>query len=215
MTASVEQAPLPGPGARGGPGGRAGDAGAPLAAEHGRVPDFFIAGNPKCGTTALYDMLAGHPRIFTPELREPAFFADELPRKDHRTVLPATLEEYRALFAGARPEQLVGERSAMYLWSPSAARRIAEVQPDARIVAILREPASFLRSLHLQNLQSHYETVTDLGAALELEDARRAGRRIPRRCRRPPVLLYSEFVRYVALSAPLPRGVRRRADCWC
>jgi hypothetical protein len=166
-------------------------------ASWGRVPDLFIVGHPKCGTTALYDMLAAHPRIFTPELREPAFFAGELPREDHRTRLPASLEEYRALFAGARPEQLVVERSGTYLWSASAARRIAEVQPAARIVAILREPASFLRSLHLQNLQSHYEIEADLGAALALEDARRAGRRVPRRCRRPQALLYSEYVRYV------------------
>jgi Sulfotransferase family len=163
----------------------------------GRLPDFFIVGQPKCGTTALYDMLAAHPQIFTPELREPAFFADELPREDHRTTLPVSLEEYRSLFAEAHPEQLVGERSAMFLWSATAARRIAEVQPTARIVAILREPASFLRSLHLQNLQSHYETETDLDAALVLEDARRRGELIPRRCRRPQALLYSEYVRYV------------------
>jgi hypothetical protein len=163
----------------------------------GRVPDFFMVGHPKCGTTALYDMLAAHPQIFTPELREPTFFASELPREDHRTKLPATLDEYRALFAAARPEQLVGERSATYLWSAGAARRIAEAQPAARIVAILREPASFLRSLHLQNLQSHYETKRDLGAALALERDRRAGRRIPRRCRRPQALFYSEYVRYV------------------
>ncbi len=162
-----------------------------------RVPDFFIVGQPKSGTTALYDMLAAHPQIFIPELREPAFFAEELPREDHRTKLPASPAEYRSLFADARPEQLIGERSAMYLWSASAARRIAEVQPAARIIAILREPASFLRSLHLQNLQSHYETEADLGAALALEDARRRGERIPRRCRRPQTLLYSEYVRSV------------------
>jgi Sulfotransferase family len=162
-----------------------------------RVPDFFIVGQPKSGTTALYDMLAEHPQIFIPELREPAFFADELPRQDHRTTLPASMEEYRSLFVDASPEQLIGERSAMYLWSASAARRIAEAQPAARIIAILREPASFLRSLHLQNLQSHYETEADLGAALALEDARRRGERIPRRCRRPQTLLYSEYVRSV------------------
>jgi hypothetical protein len=85
----------------------------------------------------------------------------------------------------------------MYLWSASAARGIAEVQSAARIVAILREPASFLRSLHLQNLQSHYESESDLATALALEEERRAGRRIPRRCRRPQVLRYSEYVRYV------------------
>jgi hypothetical protein len=169
-----------------------------VSAEGGeRVPDLFIVGHPKCGTTALYDMLAAHPGIFTPALQEPAFFASELPRRDHHTALPATLAEYGALFAQARSEQLVCERSAMYLWSPSAARGIAEVQPAARIVAILREPASFLRSLHLQNLQSHYESERDLAAALALEEERSAGRRIPRRCRRPQVLRYSEYVRYV------------------
>jgi hypothetical protein len=168
-----------------------------LGAPGERVPDFFIVGQPKSGTTALYDMLAEHPQIFIPELREPAFFAEELPREDHRTKLPASPAEYRSLFADARPEQLIGERSAMYLWSGSAARRIAEVQPAARIIAILREPASFLRSLHLQNLQSHYETEADLGAALALEDARRRGERVPRRCRRPQTLLYSEYVRSV------------------
>jgi hypothetical protein len=162
----------------------------------GRVPDLFIVGHPKCGTTALYDMLGTHPQIFTPALPEPAFFASELPRRDHRVALPASLEEYSALFASAGREQIVCERSAMYLWSASAASAIAAVQPGARIVALLREPASFLRSLHLQNLQSHYETETDLGAALELEQERRRGRRIPRRCRRPQVLLYSEYVRY-------------------
>jgi Sulfotransferase family len=172
--------------------------GIPSAARpRGRVPDFFIVGQPKSGTTALYDMLAAHPQIFVPEQREPAFFAQELPRRDHRTKLPASPAEYRSLFAGARPEQLVGERSAMYLWSATAARGIAEAQPAARIIAILREPASFLRSLHLQNLQSHYETETDLGAALALEDARRRGEQIPRGCRRPQTLLYSEYVRSV------------------
>ncbi len=209
MTASAEPARSPSSGERaatpwgGGVGGGSQLGGAPASvastaasAPGARVPDFFIVGNPKCGTTALYDMLAAHPQIFTPEQREPAFFASELPREDHRTALPATLAEYRALFTDARPEQLVGERSAMYLWSASAAQRIAEVQPAARIIAILREPASFLRSLHLQNLQSHYETETDLGAALAAEDDRRAGRRIPRRCRRPQTLLYSEYVRY-------------------
>ena len=73
-------------------------------------------------------------------------------------VPPQTLDEYAALFAEADPDQLIGEASSSYLWSHIAGARIAEVQPGARIIAILREPASFLRSLHLQLLQSHVET---------------------------------------------------------
>jgi len=162
-----------------------------------RVPDFFVVGHPKCGTTALYEMLKAHPQIFMPELKEPVFFAEELPRVAHRAWLPASLEEYLSLFADAGPDQLLGEASATYLWSPSAARRIAALQPQARLIAILREPASFLRSLHLQNLQSHYETEPDLREALAAEPDRREGRRVPSRCLRPQALLYSEYVRFV------------------
>jgi len=164
-----------------------------------RVPDFFIVGAPKSGTTALYEMLRSHPRIFMPSSKEPWFFAEELhertPPRPEGT--PQTLDQYLQLFAHARPGQLVGEATALYLWSHSAAARIADQRPDARIVAILREPASFLHSLHLQFLQTYVETEPDLRKALALEDARRQGRAVPRHTYWPQALLYSEHVRYV------------------
>ena len=160
-----------------------------------RVPDFFIVGNPKSGTTALYEMLRRQPGIYMPDKKSPHFFASESGAAPAH--LPRTLEDYLALFAGARPGQLLGEASPSYLRSLTAAALIAEVQPDARIIAIFREPASFLRSLHLQMLQNHVETVKDFARALELEPARREGKRIPRDCPWPQALLYSEHVRYV------------------
>lgn len=174
--------------------------GAPAAsAAHARIPDFFIVGHSKSGTTALYEMLRQHPQIYMPDNKEPWFFADELhertPPRPEGT--PQTLEEYLALFDDARPEQRAGEATALYLWSHTSARRIAEVQPDARIIAILREPASFLRSLHLQFIQTYVETENDLRKALALEPARREGRSVPRYTYWPKALLYSEHVRYV------------------
>jgi hypothetical protein len=65
------------------------------------------------------------------------------------------------------------------------------------VIAILREPASFLHSLHLQFLQTYVETEADLRTALALEDERRQGRSIPRHTYWPAALLYSEHVRYV------------------
>src|SRR6476660_530724 len=113
-----------------------------------RLPDFFVVGHPKSGTTALYEMLRRHPQIYMGELKEPWFFASDLrPRfQAHGSgVAPQTLEEYAVLYEGARPEQRIGEGTSSYLLSRTAAAAIAEVQPDARIIAILREPASFLR----------------------------------------------------------------------
>jgi Sulfotransferase family len=165
-----------------------------------RLPDFFIIGHPKCGTTALYEMLRQHPQIYMSELKEPWFFASDLrPRFQpaRAGATPETLDDYLALFAGAGAEQRVGEASSFYLSSHAAAQRIAEVRPGAQLIAILREPASFLRSLHLQLLRDHVESERDLGRALALESARAQGREIPRRSHLPQLLLYSEHVRYV------------------
>jgi sulfotransferase family protein len=166
----------------------------------GRVPDFFIVGHPKCGTTALYEMLRRHPRIYMPDLKEPWFFAHDMrPRFQpaRSGAVPDTLAGYVELFADAGAEQRVGEASSSYLRSRHAASAIAQLRPDARIVAILREPASFLRSLHHQLLADHVETTKDLRRAIALEADRRDGRRIPRRSHLPQMLLYSDHVRYV------------------
>ncbi len=172
---------------------------APAGAIKRRLPDFFIVGHPKSGTTALHQMLSAHPQIHMP-LKEPRFFAPEL-RTRFRSLgpgrLPETLESYLALFAGAGAEQRVGDATPSYLRSETAARRIAEVQPDARIIAVLREPASFLRSFHLQSVHNHTETEKDFQRAITLEPARREGRHIPRFSHSPEALLYSNHVRYV------------------
>jgi hypothetical protein len=166
----------------------------------GRLPDFFIVGHAKSGTSALYEMLRRHPQIYMPESKEPWFFASDMrPRfqPPRAGEPPTTRGDYLALFGAARPEQRVGEASSSYLWSHTAARAIAAVQPSARIIAILREPASFLRSLHLQLLRTHVESNKDLRQAISLESARREGRHVPRRSHRPQLLQYSEHVRYV------------------
>lgn len=165
------------------------------------APDFFIVGHPKCGTTALFEILRKHPEIFLPDCKETFYFVDELRAPEHRRAesrLPQTLDEYLRLFSEAQPGQRTGEASALYLWSRKAAEHIADLRPDARIIAILREPASFLRSLHLQLVQSHVESQKDFRQALLLEDSRREGKNLPRASSHWPLqLLYSDYVRYV------------------
>lgn len=168
-----------------------------------RVPDFFIVGSPKTGTTALYEMLRGRPQIYLPTLKEPRFLASDMqPRAGHERGpqelgYPQTLEQYLALFADATREQRVGEASAFYLWSKTAAENIHELQPGARIIAIMREPASFLRSLHLLFVRWGVESEKDLRKAISLEAARREGNHIPRHSHRPLLLHYADHVRYV------------------
>src|ERR1700730_7701102 len=171
-----------------------------------RYPDFFIVGHAKSGTTALYEMLRRHPDIYMPSVKEPQFFARNpdpaaggAPAKTFEQTgrQRESVDQYLALFGAARDEQRVGEASTFYLWSPDAAQRIAAAQPQARIIAVRREPASFVRSLHLQMVQNHSETERDLRRAIALEAKRRLGRRIPRGAHWPRALMYTERVRYV------------------
>ncbi len=165
-----------------------------------RMPDFLIVGHPKCGTTALWEMLRQHPRIYMPDVKEVRFFATDLHLSADQAPAGTrrTFDQYTALFAGAQPEQRAGEASPLYLYSKVAAEEIAAAAPGARAIAILREPAGFLRSLHMQWVRSHFEDEKSFGKAISLEDRRRRGRSLPASVHgRPQMLFYSEYVRYV------------------
>ena len=82
-----------------------------------RRPDFFIVGGPKCGTTALYQYLRGHPQVFMPLIKEPHHFGSDL-RQPNAVI---ERERYLALFAGAGDARAVGEGSTWYLRSHEAA----------------------------------------------------------------------------------------------
>lgn len=172
-----------------------------------RFPDFYIVGQPKTGTTALDQMLRHHPDIFMPEFKETNFFAGELGYVARFPHFPTSEEAYLALFAAAAPGNIVGEASPNYLWSPTAARRIAEVRPDARIIALFREPAAFINSLHTMYWRNGFEAEEDLRKAIELESERRAGRRLPPDGYWPELLFYSDHMCYV-------EQLRRYTDCF-
>ncbi|HWE37450.1 MAG TPA: sulfotransferase [Isosphaeraceae bacterium] len=139
-------------------------------------PDFFIVGAPRCGTTALYTYLRQHPQIYMPEWKEPHHFAPDL---DSKSSIRSR-EEYLALFGPAASGRRVGEASVFYLASEAAPRLIHAFDPEARIVAMLRNPIDVMYSNHRKNLTLSVEDVDDFGEALRLEPERIAGRSLPR-----------------------------------
>lgn len=142
----------------------------------GEIPNFFIVGAPKCGTTALYEYLRTHPNVFMPELKEPHFFAKDLggyPRIK-------TLEAYRELFEPRAAHHLaVGEASVYYLRSQVAIRNIHAFNPEARIIAMFRNPVDMVYSLHSQLLYWSEEVEPDFEAAWRLQGPRRRGQDLP------------------------------------
>lgn len=148
------------------------------------MPDFLVIGGAKSGTTALYHYLKQHPEIYMSPIKEPQFFALEGRGIDFRgpsrsTVDPSfvpplvtTLEEYQALFDAVTDQKAVGEVSPWYLYFPQAPERIRRYLPDARLIAVLRNPVERAFSAYLHAVQWGLEPVGDFAEALRLEPER-------------------------------------------
>jgi hypothetical protein len=133
-------------------------------------PRFFIVGAQKAGTTFLHRLLTMHPNVRGPILKEVDFFGR--PGK-------TDMEEYRSYFpyAGAAPggEPLVtGESTPHYMFYPHAAEQLARHYPDAKVLVVLREPASRALSHYRMNVSRGVETL-GFAEAVAQEEARLSG----------------------------------------
>ena len=110
------------------------------------LPNFIIIGAFRSGTTSLYYYLRQHPQIFLSPIKETNFLAYDA-EADSRRPDPfqrfrvKTFAHYEGLFSSVGNESAIGEVSPLYLTRPLAADRIRQYMPDAKLIAILRNPA--------------------------------------------------------------------------
>jgi hypothetical protein len=181
-----------------------------------RLPNFFIVGAPKAGTTSLHAYLAQHPRIYLSPLKETYYFSSEFrlenfsdevrPRllSDARALeeylqgevrelrfggLVSRWEDYLKLFRHVSDEIAIGEATPLYLWSQSAPGNIAALIPHARIVISLRNPVDRAYSHYLHMVASgavRRSFREQIEASLRVADQRKIG----------PAWPFLEFGRY-------------------
>jgi hypothetical protein len=132
--------------------------------------NLFIVGAMKCGTTAWYQYLRSHPDIFMPDLKEPGYFATDVPN----WRLVQSQEEYSKLFEDSGTARVIGEASTVYLMSEKAANAIRDYNADAKILIFLRDQQDYLPSLHNENLVGFGEDITDFERAWRLSGRRPA-----------------------------------------
>lgn len=146
------------------------------------LPNFFIIGAQKCGTSALYHALGQHPDIFMSPNKEPFFFIMDgklpdyrLPKPRYTNRLVYDWERYLRLFDGATNQKAIGEASAIYLSSyfpEQTAVRIRERIPGAKLIALLRQPAERAYSAFNFYHARDFEPLASFDAALAAEPAR-------------------------------------------
>ena len=160
------------------------------------IPSFIIIGAARSGTTALYDLVRQHPRVFMSSIKEPNYFAFEGEPLDWRgpgnefvNNSVASWDDYLALFASAPDDAARGEASPLYLWAPEAPRRIKSRLPDVKMIAVLRNPVEQAFSHYLYARAQMIEPLESFEEALAAE---------PQRLRDhwQPLFQYSSFPRY-------------------
>jgi hypothetical protein len=128
--------------------------------ESPRWPDFIVIGAGKSGTTALNKYLDQHKGIFMALRKEPNFFGledvdpDSYELEESREYHLKSVyekEEYLKLFEGATSSHKTGEISNLYMFSEEACSSIKKYAPNAKLIALLRQPADrlFSRYLHM------------------------------------------------------------------
>jgi hypothetical protein len=112
----------------------------------GSLPDFVIIGAQKGGTSFLYYLLTRHPLV-EPAARKELHFFDQPEHFENGA------EWYRRCFPRLSSKDgqrsITGEATPYYLFDPPVAKRMAEIVPTARLIALLRNP--------IERAYSHYQ----------------------------------------------------------
>jgi hypothetical protein len=146
-----------------------------------RPPDFFLIGAPKAGTSALHAALALHPHLHLSRVKEPKYYmCGDSPPPAYKGPGDAhssqewiwQRDRYLDLFAAAPEGTLVGESTPFYLYNRDARRRIAVDRPDAKLVAVLRDPVDRAYSNWMHLWMDGLEPLPDVVEAVRQEQRR-------------------------------------------
>ena len=128
------------------------------------LPNFLIIGSQKAGTTSVYSYLKQHPEVFVSPIKETNFFVhlagnpEILPYVPKASLPVQSLEAYHALFREAASATAIGEASHLYLTDPWAADHIRRHLPEARLIAVLRDPVERAFSAYWMRVRDGRET---------------------------------------------------------
>lgn len=123
------------------------------------IPNLFIVGAPKAGTTSLYEYLKKSPEVFMSPIKEPQFFSSSVLPSNRFWKPIRNKKQYFALFDKVSTEKIIGEASTTYLYDPNAPGLINELNPDSKIIIIIRDPVerTFSNWLHLKRIGEYHK----------------------------------------------------------
>jgi len=130
------------------------------------LPNVFLIGAPKCGTTSLASWLGEHPDGYLSIPKESYFWAADYPRMRAHYGFE-TRAAYEALYASPEAQRAAVrvDGSTTYLYSQTAVPDIAAAVSEPRFVVAIRNPVDLLVSYHRTQLVALNETEGDFATA--------------------------------------------------
>jgi len=143
-----------------------------ISASQRSLPNCYIVGAQKAGTSSLYHHLVQHPQVHQSFLKEIHYFDGGI--KPSINTYNNGQQWYRAHFA-LKHQLSAGDicldATPMYLFNPQVAQRIKQTTPNAKIIILLRNPTERAISHYFHSQRHHFETL-DIAAAMTQESVR-------------------------------------------
>ena len=98
------------------------------------LPNFFVVGAQKSGTTSLHHYLEEHPDIYLPLQKETKFFVDD---EQYAQGIDFYAEKY---FSELKDEKAIGEVDPDYMYFKTGGERIRQHIPNPKFIFIFRNP---------------------------------------------------------------------------
>jgi hypothetical protein len=146
------------------------------------LPNFFIVGAAKAGTTSLHYYLSQHPQVYMSKNKDTSFFAHEnkildwtgpkISSLSSRVI--TTFPEYEKQFDNVKNEVAIGESSPIYLHSKNAISGISHYIKSPKIIIVLRHPVERAYAHYMHGLRDNMEPEKSFEAALNAEEERKA-----------------------------------------
>ena len=145
------------------------------------LPNFFIIGAAKAGTSSLHEYFVQHPEVFMSRSKDTAFFSFYNRSIDWNGPGGAALSkrfignlsDYQDQFSGARSEIAIGESSPGYLHSSNAVRGISRHIESPKFIVILRHPVDRAYAHFMHGRRDSIEPEISFEHALAMEEERK------------------------------------------
>ena len=121
--------------------------------------DFVIIGGQKCGSTFLHKVIKDHPEVSMPK--------DEIPYLESPDYENGGLRKLEELLKKLPKKESIGIKRPNYLSEPEVVGRIKEINPDAKIIVILRNPLERFKSAYFHYINDGFAPVVPLNEGVE------------------------------------------------